>query len=92
MYADADPQFRTTTSLTDWSTLIAAVRRKLGPYRSTSRTNVNVISGTSGTTVTQTWDTTFEQGHAAEQFRWNIVGGRAVLLAYSINSPILITR
>lgn len=92
MYADADPQFRAATSLTEWTALMSAVKRKLGPLRSTSRTNVNVSSATSGTTVTQAFDTSFEHGRATEQFRWKIVGGRAVLLAYNINSPTLITR
>jgi len=92
MYLDADPQFRVAASPIDWGALMAAVRRKLGPFRSTSRTSVNVSSTTSGTTVTQVFDTTFDQGHASEQFRWNIVGGRALLLAYNINSPTLITK
>ena len=92
MYDAADPGFRRATSAADWSALMAAVRRKLGAFQSTSRGNVNVVSGTGGTTVAQSFDTTFTDGHATEQFRWVISDGRAVLLGYNISSPLLITR
>lgn len=92
MYTEADTAFRGATSTADWSKLMAAVRRKLGHFRSASRGSVNVIAGTSGTSVTQSFDTTFEQGHATEQFRWSIVAGHAELVAYNISSPILILQ
>src|SRR6266568_4276729 len=74
MYDASDAQFRGATSASDWTALMSAVRRKLGGFRSTSRGNVNVVSGTGGTTVTQSFDTTFDDGHATEQFRWAISG------------------
>lgn len=92
MYADADAQFRGAAAAKDWTDLMMAVRRKLGHFRSANRGNVNVTQSTSGTFVAQSFDTTFDQGHATEQFRWRIADGHAFLLAYNINSPILITR
>ena len=92
MYDGADPQFRGATRASDWTALMAAVRRKLGSFRSTSRTNVNVTASTGGTTVRQAFDTTFDEGHATEQFLWGIAGDHAVLLGYDISSPLLITR
>jgi hypothetical protein len=91
IYDAADQQFRRTTNVSDWSDLMTAMRRKLGTFRSTSRRNVNFVSDTAGTTVMQTFDTTFEQGHATEQFGWAISGDHAVLLRYYINSPILVS-
>ena len=92
MYTGADPQFRGATAAKDWTDLMAAVRRKLGHFRSASRGNVNVTQSTGGTFVAQSFDTTYDEGHATEQFRWRVADGHAFLLGYNISSPILITR
>jgi len=92
IYAEASPRLRQVTTEADFAELMSAIRRKLGAYRSASRTSVNVNATTDGTTVSQVFDTEFAEGHATEELRWSIVSGRAVLLYYNINSPLLILR
>ena len=45
-----------------------------------------------GSYVLLTYDTDFTDGRATETFHWRIANGRVRLVAYNINSPLLITR
>ncbi|HEV8229678.1 MAG TPA: DUF4019 domain-containing protein [Candidatus Limnocylindria bacterium] len=92
MYADADAAFRRATSDASWTQLMQAVKRKLGALTRSRQTNFNLFSGTGGTTATLAYASEFAQGKATEEFRYGITGGKALLLAYNINSPDLILR
>jgi hypothetical protein len=92
IYAGADAQFKGATTEAALTQFFQAVRRKIGTFKEASQTNVNVVSGTNGTSVSLVYASEFTQGRATEQFRYSIVGGKGILVAYNINSPDLILR
>ncbi len=91
-YLTADADFRRATTLAAFTELMQAVHRKLGTFVSANQTAANVFASGSSTTVTLVYDSTFAEGKATEQYKFSISGGQAFLLAYNINSPILILK
>lgn len=92
IYLSADADFRRSTTLAAVTELLQAVHRKLGAFKSGDQTSANVFASNSITTVTLVYDSTFAEGKATEQFKFSVSGGKAFLLAYNINSPILILK
>ncbi len=93
IYMAADADFRRATTLADLTQLFQAVHRKLGTFTSANQTNANVFSSTSGpTSVTLVYESQFAEGKATEQFKFSVGAGKAYLVAYNINSPILILK
>jgi hypothetical protein len=92
IYMTADADFRRSTTLAAVTELLQAVHRKLGRFVSASQTSANVFASGSNTTVTLVYDSTFAEGKATEQYKFSISGGKAFLLTYNINSPILILK
>ena len=88
----ADDDFRRATTLAALTELMQAVHRKLGTFVSANQTSANVFASGSNTTVTLVYHSTFVEGKATEQFKFSISGGKAFLLAYNIDSPILILK
>jgi hypothetical protein len=91
-YLTADADFRRATTLAAFTELMQAVHRKLGTFVSANQTSANVFASGSLTTVTLVSDSTFVEGKATEQYKFSISSGRAFLLAYNINSPVLILK
>jgi major membrane immunogen (membrane-anchored lipoprotein) len=92
IYAQATDDLKKTTAEDKLTRLLSAIDRKLGAVKSSDRTSWGVNFNTSGTTVTLKFKTTFERGTGDENFVYRIVGGKAVLAGYHINSDDLITN
>jgi len=92
IYAGADAQFKGATTVAALTRYLQAVRRKIGTFKQATQANINIVSGTNGTSVTLAYESEFTAGRATEQFRYTIVNGKGILVAYNINSPDLILR
>jgi hypothetical protein len=92
IYSQASDDLKKTTAEDKMTRLLSAVDRKLGAVKSSERTSWGVNFNTSGTTATLKFKTTFERGTGDETFVYRIVGGKAVLAGYHINSDDLITN
>jgi len=92
IYNQADKGFRKSADEAKFVEYAEAVRRKLGTVRQASQTSWHVNSTTDGTVVTLSYDTEFSEGKGTEQFAFHIVGDKALLYGYNVNSPLLVTR
>jgi hypothetical protein len=92
IYAQASEEFRKATSEEELTTFLSAVHRKLGALKSADQTGWHVNYTTFGTIVTLGYDSTFDEGKAAEQFIWRVSGDQAILIRYDINSPAFIMK
>ena len=92
IYEAAAPELQRTTARDDFVRLLEAVHRKLGKVRDSTNQGWQVNATTAGTFVAMTQDTAFETGRGTESFRFAVRDGKAVLVAYNINSNDLIVR
>jgi hypothetical protein len=92
IYAATDNAFQKTTSEAEYETLMSAVHRKLGAYKSAASTGWRGSETLSGTQVSLTFTTEFTEGSATEHFVFRMASGKPYLLGYNINSPLLIPR
>jgi uncharacterized protein DUF3887 len=92
VYAQADEEFRKSTSEKDFLTLFEAVHRKLGAVKQSEQSGWNVNATTSGVIVTLAYDVDFDEGKGTEQFVFRVNNGKAMLLNYNVNSPLLIIK
>jgi hypothetical protein len=92
IYAQASDGLKMSTTEERLTRLLSAVDSRLGAVKSADRTTWGVNFGTAGTTVTLKYNTQFERGTGEETFVYRIVGGKAVLAGYHINSEDLITN
>jgi len=95
IYEASDDVFKDTTPRSGFIEVLQAVRRKLGAVRASNQTQFfsQERSGMNGgSCVELTYDTDFTDGRATETFHWRVANGRARLVAYNINSALLITR
>ncbi len=92
IYAGADDAFHKAGSETDYLTLMSAIRRKLGSYRSSEDAGWRVSKALGGTQVVLDYRSQFAEGAATEQFIFSISSGKPYLVNYYINSLLLILR
>ncbi|HZS48255.1 MAG TPA: hypothetical protein VFC63_24510 [Blastocatellia bacterium] len=92
IYAQSDSRFRTETNEPDLVTFFEAIHRKLGAFKSSSASGFFVNATTFGTQVTLTYETDFSEGKATERFDYAVSSGKALLIGYHINSPLLIIK
>ena len=88
IYLDTDDTFRKATSEKEFTQLLSAIHRKLGPTQSKQSAGWNVTT----TSTSVVYRTKFAEGEATEQFRWRMDNGKAWLLSYNINSNALIVK
>jgi hypothetical protein len=88
IYLDTDDTFRKATSEKEFTQLLSAIHRKLGPTQSKQSAGWNVTT----TSTTVVYRTKFAEGEATEQFRWRMDNGKAWLVYYNINSNALIVK
>ena len=86
MYDAGGDDLRATGTRSDFMTTMASFRTKLGSIGETKRTGFNARVGSDGTFVELEYVTEFENGTGTEEFTWEISGGRARLLGYSVDS------
>ena len=70
---------------------LSRVSRKVGKCQGANVGFGGYVANTSGTYVTTTASRTCANGPLSEQFVWLMVGGKAILLQYNANSPLLLT-
>ena len=92
VYAEAAEELRKAATEQDMVSLLAAVDRKLGAVKGSERNNWSVNYQTSSTFVTLGFKTHFERGDGVETFVYRVADGKALLIAYHINSNELITH
>lgn len=91
IYAEADEDFKKSASQEGVEKFLRAVHQKLGKVKAANQVSYLVSMG-SDAAVTLTYETTFAEGKATEQFVWRVKDNRAALLNYNINSADLITK
>jgi Protein of unknown function (DUF4019) len=92
LYASTDDAFKKATAEADYVAFMSAIHRKLGAQKSSTSTGWTVSQTLSGTQVVLTFTTEFAEGAASERFVFRMASGKAYLLGYNINSPLLIIR
>ena len=92
IYTGADNAFQKAASETAYATFMSAVHRKLGIHKSSVDAGWRVSKGLNGTQVALAFSSEFAEGAATEQFLYRVSSGKAYLVAYNINSPLLIIR
>ena len=90
IYAATDNAFQKTASEAEFDTLMSAVHRRLGAYKSAASVGWKVSETVSGTQVSLTFTTEFTEGSATEHFVFRMASGKPYLLGYNVNSPLLI--
>lgn len=92
IYRAAAAELRQATTEEEFVRFMTALDRKLGSWQSAAEPVWNVTRGTAGHVVNLTYQSQFAKGAANEQFTWRIESGRAILLGYHVNSPLLVTE
>ena len=92
IYVDTTENFREAASEAEFVEFMSTVRRKLGDGRESELTDITVNWDTDGTSIYLSYDTTYELGHATEQFVWVTAGEKTLLESYQIDSKELILR
>jgi hypothetical protein len=90
MYDAGGDDLRAAETRDDFMTTMASLRTKLGSMHETKRAGFNARVGSDGTFVVLEYLTEFENGTATEEFTWEISGGRARLLGYSVDAKALL--
>jgi hypothetical protein len=70
---------------------LSRIRRKMGAFKSSTNTSYFVNASTNGTFVRLQYKTQCANGELDEGFVWRVEGGRAILVRYEANSPLLLT-
>lgn len=92
IYAESSPELKKAINEKDFVALLAAVERKLGNVKQSTKTRWHVSFHTSGTFVTLVYDTQFFGGAANESFVFHVVESKPLLAGYNISSLALITN
>ncbi len=90
IYEASTPGFKAAGKEADYYKFMEAIRRKLGAFKSGSRTNVGTNSTLSTTYITLTYKSEFERGAATETFIFVTSGDSAVLQKYNVSSTALV--
>jgi len=89
IWTTADPDLRKSTRREDFEKLLDAVHRKLGKVTASKQVGWNANATNSGTFLTVTMQTTFENGAGTEQFVYRKGKGEGApptLVGYTIQS------
>lgn len=91
IFAESDPAWSQAMDLATTRGFFSRIQRKMGScqYSSPSISAINV--STNGTLVSMADQATCTNGTMGESFTWRIEEGRARLLGYHVNSPLLMS-
>jgi hypothetical protein len=90
IYAESSDGMKQVTTSDALTKFLAAIDRKLGLAKSEKERSWSVSYGRGGTTVAYGLETQYERGSALETFYFAIVGGKAILNGYHIESKELV--
>ena len=86
------PGFQSSTPRDIFGGMMQRIDRKLGVCQPpVKQFNFHINVGTDGTTISQGWQRTCANGPLAEQVVVLIAGGKAKILGYNAQSPLLLT-
>jgi hypothetical protein len=91
IYDSTSSEFRATTNRETLFGFLQRVNRKVGPCSETSRQRFNVNYNTGGKFVSLTYSRKCANAEVGEQFVWKLEGGKALLVRYNADSPVLLT-
>lgn len=92
IYADTGKELKALASESDFTTLLEAVHRKLGPVTSSECKSWRVNFGTGGNVLSLGYQTTFRDGTGVEEFGFLTVDGKPTLVGYHINSKEMLLK
>ena len=90
IYDGASSELKAAATKEKFSQILNAVHSKLGTFKSGKSTGWNDNVTTSGHFVTISYEATYEKGAAAEDFVYRVIGDRAALVGYHVNSDALL--
>lgn len=91
IYSDTDAEFKSITTRDDFTKVLTAIHAKMGNFQSGKTVGWNDNATTGGHYLTLNTEAKYEHGMGQEQFVFKIVGGKAAIVGYNINSNTLIT-
>lgn len=93
IYSLSSQDLKAATSQQDFVSLLEAISRKLGKVKTSSKATSNTdYNHITGTFVSLTYKSVFDNGPADEQFIYRLDHGAPKLVEYHINSIALVTR
>ena len=92
IYSASANDLRNTTSEKDFTDLLSAVKRKLGPLQSSQQLNWQTMSVNGNSTIKIVFKSQYTGGDATEQFTYKFDGQSYLLAGYNINSNALIIK
>ena len=92
IYSQADESFRKAASEPDAIAYFEAVHRKLGEVKDSRMAAWRVNATPLGTMVNIGYQVEFADGKGTEDFVFHVTGDQALLVNYTVNSPLLITK
>jgi hypothetical protein len=90
IYSGSSGDMKGTTSADNFTKLLAAIHRKLGPFKSGKLIGWNDSTTTNGHFISLNYHANYDKGDAAENFVYRIAAGQPILAGYHINSDALI--
>ena len=92
IYNQADEGFKKGASEAELVALLEAVHRKLGTVKQANPARWGINTTPTGTLASLGYEVEFSEGKGVEEFVFHIIGDKALLYHYNVNSPILITK
>lgn len=92
IYDDAHPDFKATQPKADLVAFLRTIREKMGAVKSTTKTGWQASSVNLKTNANLAYSTQFENGKGSETFIYRIADGKASLIGWHVNSPVLISN
>ena len=93
IWDNAAPELQKSTDKARFTALLDAVTRKLGKVTEAKQTNWSGNNTNGVSTITMTFDTTFEHGSGKETITWLWVTDDSLKLRdYAINSPDMMIK
>ncbi len=91
IYDAADARWKQAIDRQTSHKFFSRLRRRMGNCFQATNSSYRINFTTSGTFVNLQYATKCDQGNLDENFSWHISDGKAYLVAYNANSPLLLT-
>lgn len=90
IHAAAASDFRKAVPLVKFTPFATMLHQKLGQWKSGSRDRINLNNQNGNKTLELTYNSTFANGTATEDFVFDYNGDKPLLLGYNVKSPALL--
>ena len=92
IYEQSSDELKKSATKEKLVALLQGIHKKLGATRASDLQGWKVNYQTSGSFVTLTYSTFYVEDKAQEQFVYRLLGEKALLVSYHIESDVLITK